>query len=409
MTLPESRSLRGRIYSSDSNTSEGAPVNRIRRRRFLKIALGLGALTVAGIYFGQSLFAPSQAKKQSEPAPAKQAEPTRQLQRVKPHELDDFTRNIMSGGPPKDGIPSIDNPRYVSAERADSFLGKDDVVFGLDYKGVVRAYPQIILVWHEIVNDVIAGEKVSITYCPLTGSAVGFKGRSLVDGKELTFGTSGKLVNSNLLMYDRQTDSNWPQILGTAINGPNKANRLEQIPLDWTTWEKWRSKNPNTDVLSTDTGHIRSYGSDPYGSYKQQRGYYVEDFVLFPVMAADTKFHPKKTVVGLKVRESIVAVPREEFATIGIDNFEVEGEPLLLLYDKELDVVRIYSRRIEGQTLDFIIDRDKLVDKQSSSEWTYTARAIRGKFAGTQLEPADYFDVMWFAWSAFYPNTKLHV
>ena len=127
--------------------------------------------------------------------------------------LDDFTRNIQSGGPPKDGIPPIDKPKYVPAAEAEKFLKPNDIVFGLDYQRLAKAYPQKILVWHEIVNDEIKGEKIAITYCPLTGSSVAFRGRSR-DGVALTFGTSGKLVNSNLLMYDRQTDSQWPQILG---------------------------------------------------------------------------------------------------------------------------------------------------------------------------------------------------
>src|SRR5919106_4571490 len=166
--------------------------------------------------------------------------------------LEDFTKNIQSGGPPKDGIPPIDRPKYVSAAESEKFLKPNDIVFGLDYQGVVKAYPQKILVWHEIVNDEVKGEKIAITYCPLTGSAVGFRGRSR-DGAMFTFGTSGKLVNSNLLMYDRETDSRWPQILGTAIDGKSKGAVLEEIPLVWTHWSRWRRRHPDTVVLSTDT------------------------------------------------------------------------------------------------------------------------------------------------------------
>ena len=127
--------------------------------------------------------------------------------------LEDFTQHIQSGGPPKDGIPSIDQPKDISAAESDRFLHPKDVVFGLHYRGVIKAYPQKVLVWHEIVNDEVNGDKISVTYCPLTGSVVGFRGRSR-EGAILTFGTSGKLVNSNLLMYDRQTDSQWPQVFG---------------------------------------------------------------------------------------------------------------------------------------------------------------------------------------------------
>ncbi|HZA57204.1 MAG TPA: DUF3179 domain-containing protein [Candidatus Udaeobacter sp.] len=187
--------------------------------------------------------------------------------------LDDFTRNIQSGGPPKDGIPPIDKPKYVPAAEAEKFLKPNDIVFGLDYQRLAKAYPQKILVWHEIVNDEIKGEKIAITYCPLTGSSVAFRGRSR-DGAMLTFGTSGKLVNSNLLMYDRQTDRQWPQILGMAIDGKNKGTLLEEIPLAWTHWSRWRQRHPDTVVLSTDTGYFRSYGTDPYGSYDKSGTYY---------------------------------------------------------------------------------------------------------------------------------------
>jgi hypothetical protein len=187
--------------------------------------------------------------------------------------LEDFTQNIQSGGPPKDGIPPIDRPKYVSATESQKFLKSNEIVFGLDYQGVVKAYPQKILVWHEIVNDELKGEKIAVTYCPLTGSAVAFRGRSRAGGS-LSFGTSGKLVNSNLLMYDRQTDSQWPQILGMAIDGKNKGTVLEEIPLAWTHWSRWLRRHSDTLVLSSDTGYFRSYGSDPYGSYDRSGTYY---------------------------------------------------------------------------------------------------------------------------------------
>lgn len=130
-----------------------------------------------------------------------------------------------------------------------------------------------MLVWHEIVNHTVGGEPLAVTYCPLTGTVIGFTGPP--GTPELTFGTTGKLVNSNLLMYDRQTGSEWPQLLGTAISGPLKGTRLETVPLVWTTWKEWRAAHPDTRVLTTDTGALRSYGSDPYGSYPDRSGYYI--------------------------------------------------------------------------------------------------------------------------------------
>lgn len=378
----------------------------IRRRSFLKIALGLGIGTAFIIYFGQNMFT-SQAKKASEPI----SKPIEFKSSLEPPlaKLDEYAKNIMPGGPPKDGIPPIDNPQYITRDVADSFLTNNDVIFGLEYDGAVIAYPQIVLVWHEIVNDVIGGEKISITYCPLTGSAVGFKSKSKVDGKELTFGTSGNLVNSNLLMYDRQTDSNWPQILGMAINGPNKANVLQQIPLAWTTWERWKTKHPDTKVLSTNTGFVRSYGSDPYGSYRQERGYYFEEYVIFPVMVTDTRFHPKKVVVGVNAGDSYLAVPKDEFRAKKIENKIVGSEAVVLLYDEELDVIRAFSRRVGAETLEFTMDGGKIIDHQTSSEWTPNGISTGGRLANSILKHVNYFDVFWFAWYAFYPQTEVYL
>jgi hypothetical protein len=165
------------------------------------------------------------------------------------------------------------------------FLSDDQPVFGLEGQGGERprAYPQLVLVWHEIVNDRVNGRPLTVTYCPLTGTAIAFTGPP--DGAALTFGTTGNLVNSNLVMYDRQTDSTWPQLTGTAITGKRKGQTLATTPLLWTTWKNWRSAHPRTRALSTDTGHLRDYGSDPYGSYTRRSGYYTEGGPLFPVLA----------------------------------------------------------------------------------------------------------------------------
>jgi len=210
--------------------------------------------------------------------------------------------NIASGGPAKDGIPAVEKPRYTSAAEGDEWLVAEDVVFGVDYEGFVAAYPQRILVWHEIANETIRGEPISITYCPLTGTSIGFKG-ALTPETRSTFGVSGKLVNSNLIMYDRATDSQWPQILGKAITGSLRANRLEEFPVGWTTWENWKQQHSDTRVLSRDTGFIRNYGknADPYGSYLgKNKGYYNSEQLLFRPIVEDSQLHPKTVVVGMR-------------------------------------------------------------------------------------------------------------
>lgn len=323
--------------------------------------------------------------------------------------LDEFARHIVSGGPPKDGIPPIDHPKAIPATEADKILKDADIVFGVDDKGVVKAYPQMILVWHEIVNETIGGEKVSITYCPLTGSAVGFKGRSKVDGSELTFGTSGKLVNSNLLMYDRQTESHWPQILGVAIDGPNKGNVLEEFPVVWTTWGRWKRRHPQTSVLSTETGFFRAYGRDPYGSYARRGTYYDSGGPFFPVMATNNRFMAKQVVIGVKLNGFSLAIPKDAMQAKKVGQTILGGVPIVILYDEDLDTVRVYSRQIGGRTLSFWLKNGKIVDIETGSEWDLTGRSTGGRLKGLQLTSISAYDVMWFAWYAFYPETKVYV
>lgn len=323
----------------------------------------------------------------------------------RPWSLEDFANSIQSGGPPKDGIPPIDRPKYVSAVEAEKFLKDKDIVFGLDYKGVVKAYPQKILVWHEIVNEEVSGEKISITYCPLTGSAVAFRGKSRKDGEWFTFGTSGKLVNSNLLMYDRQTDSQWPQILGVAISGPNKGVVLDEIPLAWTSWARWRRQYPNTLVLSTETGYFRSYGRDPYGSYERAGTYYDSGGPFFPIMTQDNRFPPKKVVIGVKAGGQRLAISKDNLQARKVANLNLSGTPIVALYDSDLDVARVFVRSAGTTVLTFRSNGGRLVDETTGSIWTGEGRAKEGRLAGTQLKQVSSFDVMWFAWKAFFPET----
>ena len=319
--------------------------------------------------------------------------------------FEDFTQHIQSGGPPKDGIPPIDRPKYISAAEA-KFLKQNDIVFGLDRHCVVKAYPQKILVWHEIVNDEVKGEKIAVTYCPLTGSAVGFRGRSR-DGAMFTFGTSGKLVNSNLLMYDQQTDSQWPQILGIAIDGKSKGTALEVISLGWTQWSRWRQRHPDTVVLSTETGYFRSYGTDPYGSYDKSGTYYDSGAPLFPVMANNDRFSPKEVVVGVKVNGRQMAVSKQGLRKKSVINTALSGLPLVGTYDPELELARVFVRQVNGQPTNFSSEKGRIVDELTHSQWTPAGRAVEGRAMGTQLKQQPSFDVMWFAWYAFFPGTQV--
>jgi hypothetical protein len=324
---------------------------------------------------------------------------------VKDPYLDEFAENLISGGPPKDGIPPIEEPEYITVTEADGRMNDGDVVFVLEASDPVKIFPQYVLVWHEIVNEDLAGEPISVTYCPLTGSAVGYMG--LVGTEATTFGTSGKLVNSNLVMYDRETGSYWPQVLGRAITGAYKGEVLDQFPLVWTRWGNAKAEYPDALVLSDDTGFLRNYGSDPYGSYLDEDSYYYKGNPFMPVMNRDARLSPKEVVIGVKSGGSQLAILKSRVAEERVVNLVVGDTPVVAFYDEDLDAVRVFVRIIEGQVLEFASEGSGIVDDRGST-WSEVGRALGGPLEGASLVHADYFDVMWFSWVAYYPDTELY-
>ena len=268
---------------------------------------------------------------------------------------------LVGGGPPKDGIPSIDDPKFVSVEQADRYIQDNELVLAIIYKGVKRVYPLQILVWHEIVNDVIADDPVLITYCPLCGSGIAFERR--IENEEVEFGVSGKLYNSNLVMYDRKTNSYWSQIDGLAIIGELSGARLNLLPIDTVTWREWKKEHLDSEVLSQETGYVRAYGRDPYGEY------YEDSFVWFPVENNDDRVHPKTVILGI----------------------EVEG--LFKAY-KEQDVKEL------GLIEDSMSENRVRIERDNAG-----AVHITNLETGKEIVAQRGF---WFAWYAFHPDTELY-
>jgi hypothetical protein len=268
---------------------------------------------------------------------------------------------IQHGGPPRDGIPSIDRPRFVPASEA-SFLQPQDRVLGFNRNGIARAYPIAILNWHEVVNDRYGDEPIAVTFCPLCGTGMVFGAR--VADQDLEFGVSGLLYNSDVLLYDRQTESLWSQIMAEAVSGPLRGTRLEFLPTAHTTWADWRARHPETAVLSPETGHHRNYGRDPYADYVES------ELTMFPVRTRDERLHPKERVIGVSIGGEHKAYPFSALATLGVRRFG--------------DVVGGRHIRVEFDAA------------------AQTARIVDGN--GQELPALIAF---WFAWVAFHPDTEL--
>jgi Protein of unknown function (DUF3179) len=211
-------------------------------------------------------------------------------------------REFQSGGPGKDGIPALDRPRFAPVAEA-TFLRPQEPVIVLTLAGRARAYPLQILVWHEIVNDVVGGVPVAVTFCPLCNTAIAFERR--VEGRTLTFGTTGNLRNSDLVMYDRQTESWWQQFGGEGVVGRYAGERLRTLPARIVAWRSFRAEHPSGLVLSRQTGYSRPYGENPYAGYDD-----VSSPPFFPAAHGDDKrLPPKERVVYLERGEAAVAIP----------------------------------------------------------------------------------------------------
>ncbi|MBA3614996.1 MAG: DUF3179 domain-containing protein [Rubrobacteraceae bacterium] len=335
----------------------------------------------------------------------------------------DFNRHsvpyseILSGGPPKDGIPAIDEPRFVGVEEADAWLEPREPVILLQVADAVRAYPIQIIMWHEIVNDTVGGVPVTVTFCPLCNTAIAFE--RTVDGRELTFGTTGRLRFSNLIMYDRQTESWWQQATGDAIAGELTGSRLKSLPAPIVSWEDLRSAHPDAGVLSRETGYDRNYGQNPYAGY--------DDVDSSPFLYEGPKtpgdLPPMARVITVDAEEEAVAYPYEVLRDSPAINDVVNGEPIAVLWQKgtasaldedSVDAGRdvgsagVFSRKLDGRTLTFRSEGSTILDEETGSEWNVLGEAVGGELEGKRLEPVVSIDHFWFSWAAFRPETRVY-
>ena len=326
--------------------------------------------------------------------------------------------DILSGGPPPDGIPPIDDPQFITVAEADEWLNDPEPVMVVDIGGDVRAYPIQILMWHEIVNDTVGGVPLVVTYCPLCNTALAFERTVL--GIETTFGTSGSLYFANLVMYDRATESLWNQFDGRAVVGVLTGETLVPVPASMVAWAEFKKARPDARVLDrARTGVDRPYGTNPYTGLDDPNG---QPFLFQGDI--DVRAKAMQRVVAIDAKTEAVAgsldglVDGEAAATHG----EIDGDPLVIFWKagqssaldqadiaagRDVGTVGVFSPVIDGQQLSFQAEGDGFVDEQTGSTWNVLGDATDGPLSGNTLEPITFVRTFWFSWAAFQPDTIL--
>lgn len=322
---------------------------------------------------------------------------------------------LRRGGPPKDGIPSIDRPRFVDPAAASSWLSPKEPVLAVQLNGQARAYPLQILIWHELVNDQIGELPILVSYCPLCNSAIVFDRR--IGGEVYEFGVSGMLRHSDMVMYDRKTDSLWQQLTGEAIVGEMTGQKLKILPSQVVSFETFAQSFPTGQVLSRETGHARPYGQNPYA------GYEFANRLLMPVpIKKATRLRPLERIVTVeiggiakaypfpmlrsqrvvedRIKETRYVVLFEEGAVTALDHQEIAKS-------REIGSAGVFLRDLDGKRLSFRRKGAQILDKETGSVWNVLGVATSGPLAGKRLTPLEHGTYFAFAWLVFRPDTQI--
>ena len=323
---------------------------------------------------------------------------------------------LISGGPGKDGIPAINRPRFIKPEKAEKWLKPAQPVISLVIDGQAKAYPLQILIWHEMVNDKIADVPVLITFCPLCYSANVFDRR--VEGKKYTFGVSGMLRHSNMVMYDRQSQSLWQQVTAEALVGDMVGFKLSPIPAQIISFEQFVSAYKNGIILSRQTGYKRDYGKNPYIGYDDIRS---KPFLY--TGKKDKRLRPMEKVVVIEINNISRAYPYSITRKKRVINDQLGGEPIVIFHSKgavsaldkqQISLSRedgstgVFNRKLDGQVLTFSTTDTTFVDAQTASVWDITGKAISGPLKNKKLSPVVHGDYFAFVWLVFKPETQIY-
>ncbi|MBS1250234.1 MAG: hypothetical protein MAG431_01825 [Chloroflexi bacterium] len=324
---------------------------------------------------------------------------------------------ILSGGPPKDGIPALDDPQFITVEEANEWLESQEPIILVKIGDDAQAYPLQILMWHEIANATVGDVPVTVTFCPLCNTGISFE--RTFDGQVLDFGTTGRLRNSNLIMYDRQTETWWQQATGEAMAGEYTGRRLTPVPSFMISWEDFKTAYPGGKVLSKETGYNRSYGRNPYGGYDNINS----SPFLFSGELPEGDLPPMARVLTVEIDDEAVGYPYQVLEEVHVVNDTVGGTDLVVIWDagtasaldagsvaggRDVGAAVTFSREVDGQTLTFTFDGENILDEQTESVWNVLGQAVSGPLAGSQLTPITSINHFWFSWAAFRPETRIY-
>lgn len=338
----------------------------------------------------------------------------------------DWTRHtidyadILSGGPPRDGIPSIDNPQFadIATVDAEGWLADVEPVVALEINGDARAYPIQVLTWHEIVNDTVGDVPVVVTFCPLCNSALAFE--RVLDGQPVEFGVSGLLRNSDLIMYDRTTESLWQQFTGEGIVGEKAGERLTFLGSSLVSYASFKETYPDGIVLTRETGHRRAYGDNPYVGYDTIGS---NPFLFTGDLDGRLPAVARVATLPLDDDNLYVAYPYAVLETLRVVQERRAGQDIVVFFEpgttsalgartiaeaEDVGATAIFDPNLNGQTLTFAFDGSNIVDQETGSTWNILGQATAGELAGERLTrmpgAGDHF---WFSWAAFRPDTIL--
>ena len=332
----------------------------------------------------------------------------------------DFSRalisydDVVAGGPPKDGIPAIDAPRHVTVPEASSWLEASEPVIVVRAGEATHIYPLQILMWHEIANDTVGGVSLAVTYCPLCNTGIVF--RRTFDDRDLDFGVSGRLVYSNMIMYDRQTESWWIQATGRGIAGRYAGQQLALYPSLMLSWADAAAAYPDARVLSRETGFRRDYGRNPYVGYD---GAALPFLYYGPDVIDASSEHAMTRVLSVYHGDGVAAVAFPELQEQRVITRTLDSTPVVVFWEpgtasaldgprlaegRDVGTANAFYPRVDGRALDFAFRDGQIRDRQTGSSWSVAGRAVDGPLAGRGLEPALSVHHFLFSWRAFHPG-----